>query len=79
MLDIPVLDRFIDPHALSSFPIFSYESPRQLTDFLLNEWTAGHIEEDQRKPTNKMLQQVVVPLLESLSSKEELVMEAKLC
>lgn len=28
VLDIPVLDRFIDPHALSSFPIFSYESPR---------------------------------------------------
>lgn len=34
VLDIPILDQFIDPHALSTFPIINFEAPKQLIETL---------------------------------------------
>ena len=43
VLDIPVLDKFIDPHAVHSFPIFNFEQPKQHIDNLMAEWTSKHL------------------------------------
>lgn len=36
VLDIPILDQFVDPHALTTFPIINFELPKQLIDTIVS-------------------------------------------
>jgi hypothetical protein len=71
VLDIPVLDQFIDPHTLSTFPLFNYESPKEYMSALLTEWTHRLFEEDKHRQIIRTVQEIIIPSLESLNSKDD--------
>lgn len=74
VIDIKVLDKFIDPHALSSFPIFNFEMSKQFVESTVSEWSQKHFEGDKLRLCVKVFQEVVMPCLEALNAKDDIIL-----
>jgi hypothetical protein len=67
----------LDPRSVASFPIINYECSRDYINSLTNDWPCTYLPEDKRKQFIKVFTEVILPALETLSPKDELILEEK--
>ena len=74
IVDVPHADQLIDPKAVTSFPVVHFEASREYVMSHLGEWPTQFLPEDKRRYMSKVLIDIILPTLESLTQKDEKVL-----